>query len=91
MEDHARPCPRCGTPTARLVRVDHYVSLFFIPLFPVKRGEPHLECERCGGVFDPEGRSYSEPFTSGGFQGCPRCGRPLERDFQFCPYCGQRL
>jgi len=91
LDDQPRPCPRCGTPSARLKRLDHYISLFFIPLFPVKRGEVFLECERCRGVFDEAGMppSASLPYESLGT--CPQCRRELDQDFQFCPYCGQRI
>jgi len=33
-----RTCPACGYPKLFLKRIDHYLSLFFIPLIPVKRG-----------------------------------------------------
>ncbi|MEZ4528970.1 MAG: zinc ribbon domain-containing protein [Desulfobacterales bacterium] len=40
-------CPVCGLARAYYKRVDHYLNLFFIPLFRVKKGEPFLMCERC--------------------------------------------
>jgi NMD protein affecting ribosome stability and mRNA decay len=53
--DHTpRLCPACGLAQARLKRVDHVLSLFFIPLFSVKRGTPVLMCERCGYAWPPE-------------------------------------
>ncbi len=39
LDDSRRLCPACGLAQARLKRTDQYLSLFFIPLFPVKRGE----------------------------------------------------
>ncbi len=50
LDDTPRLCPACGLAQARLKRIDHYLSLFFIPLFPVKRGEPAVICDRCGAV-----------------------------------------
>jgi len=44
------PCPSCGKRAARIEQVRSYLSLFFIPLIPVRRGEPYLVCERCGAV-----------------------------------------
>ena len=82
-------CPSCGLHRARLKRVDHYLSFFFIPLFPVKRGTPVLICDNCGIIGD----GYGEPGTP--FEGrgntCPSCGRLLESHFRFCPYCGKGL
>ena len=40
-------CPACGLAQVRLQRVDHWFSLFFIPVFRVKKGTPFLFCSRC--------------------------------------------
>jgi len=87
-DDQTVICPSCGLLQARMKRVDHYFSLFFIPLFRVKRGEPFLACPKCGVV-------SGEPY--GGFPGplqdqparCPHCSRVLEPTFQYCPSCGR--
>jgi hypothetical protein len=50
-----RICPNCGRPSLYLKRIDHYLSLFFIPLFRVKRGELFLSCEACGASFNEHG------------------------------------
>ncbi len=71
--------------------MDHYVSLFFIPLIPVKRGEAFLECDRCGAVFDEEGRPGSAGFRQRPEHACPRCGEEVAPGYKFCPYCGQRI
>ena len=80
-------CPSCGLLRARYKRVDHYFSLFFIPLIPVKKGEPFLYCESCGlqsrGKF---GNGYSNVIRS-----CKNCGRKLESGFMYCPFCGKPL
>jgi RNA polymerase subunit RPABC4/transcription elongation factor Spt4 len=93
VDETRRLCPACGLAQARLKRIDHYLSLFFIPLFPVKRGPVMLVCNRCEGVFDPnqpmlpsERRStVSQPHA------CPSCGRALEPSFSYCPHCGSRV
>ena len=73
------------------MRLDHYISLFFIPLIPIKRGEPFLECNRCGGVFDETGHPYVSPVEDRSAGTCPQCGRPINPGFRYCPNCGQRI
>ncbi|MBN2126076.1 MAG: zinc ribbon domain-containing protein [Deltaproteobacteria bacterium] len=89
-EEPPRMCPSCGRVQARLKRVDHYFSVFFVPLIRVKKGRPFLECRSCGGLSDESGQV---PFRSQGATGprCPSCGKPLESRFRFCPYCGREI
>jgi hypothetical protein len=47
LEKVPRVCPSCGLYQARLKRVDHYISVFFLPLFRIKKGPPLLICENC--------------------------------------------
>lgn len=86
LDKQARSCPSCGRLRLYLKRRDQYLSLFFIPLFPVKRGTPFLLCDGCNAAFD-------EHFTvfTGIKKQCDRCGRPVERDFSYCPFCGKEL
>jgi hypothetical protein len=81
-------CPSCGLLRARYKRVDQYISLFFIPLFPVKRGDPFLFCDRCGlqsqGVVTGTLYGYNSPL-------CKNCNRKLEKNFIYCPFCGKSL
>ena len=96
LDDTPRRCPNCGRNTAKLKRIDHYFSLFFIPLFPVKRGDEILLCENCGHSSSPEGETF---FVRPGVAEdgerpagiCPECGRAVEARFSYCPYCGSRL
>ncbi len=83
-------CPSCSRPTLELRRTDQYLSLFFIPLFPVKKGRPHRFCTACGTVADRNGRT-AIPGTSGGARICRACGRAVQGDFFYCPYCGRPL
>ncbi|MBU1207083.1 MAG: zinc ribbon domain-containing protein [Proteobacteria bacterium] len=85
-----RVCPKCGLPSARLKRLDHYLSIFFIPLIPIKRGELFLECSRCGRVSAEAERSQWSSFRPAPLR-CPKCGQQMNSDFKFCPYCGQRI
>ena len=52
LEKKMKFCPSCGRHELFLKRTDHYLSLFFIPVFPVKKGVPFLTCENCGSVLD---------------------------------------
>jgi hypothetical protein len=88
--DGPRLCPVCGLAQAYLERIDHYLSLFFIPVVRVRTGEPFVVCRRCerpvdavdapGGAFQP-----ARP------EGCPSCGKLLEKDFRYCPHCGRPI
>jgi hypothetical protein len=90
LEKQARTCPSCGHVGVSLKRVDHYVSLFFIPLIPVKRGVPFLICDKCNSVLDEYGYGRA-PEGWVKKARCPSCGREVEQDFAFCPYCGKAL
>ncbi len=83
-------CAACGLAQARLKRVDHYLSLFFIPLFAVKKGDPVLICDRCGAISHPE-RDLRGTFKEARRDMCPQCGYPVARDFRYCPSCGTRI
>jgi len=91
LDSTPRRCPRCGLYQAVTQRVDHYISLFFIPLLRIKQGEPFLYCRRCGQPAAPEAQQddaaayFDRPSSV-----CRQCGRSLEGDFNYCPYCGQR-
>jgi rubrerythrin len=83
-------CPICGLPQAWLKRTDHYLNIFFIPLFPVKRGEAFLVCENCERLQYRQGQEYDTGFREAASR-CASCGRVMERSFSFCPYCGRRV
>ena len=91
IDDAPRRCPSCGSVQAYTTRIDHYLSLFFIPLVRVKRGEPFLMCERCQGAVDD--RLHGPPQVdrpTGGQTVCAACGRTFDSSFNYCPHCGQR-
>ncbi|SFM46205.1 zinc ribbon domain-containing protein [Thermodesulforhabdus norvegica] len=92
LDENPRLCPSCGLAQAKLKRIDHYVSLFFIPLFPVKKGEPLLMCERCGFAAPPDQADYfarSRQFHRR--PQCPSCGLELDPSFNYCPRCGTKV
>lgn len=90
LDEGRRLCPACGLAQAQLKRIDHYLSLFFIPLFPVKRGQPVLICDRCGAISPDEGYQQAAPAPADG-SACPRCGAHVESTFRYCPQCGSRI
>jgi len=89
IDRQASACSVCGYHEVYLKRVDQYLSLFFIPLFPVKRGTPFLVCENCNTIFDERGIRMDAYRV--GERSCPQCGRPLTSDFSFCPFCGKAI
>ena len=86
VEEQARACPNCGSHSAYLKRVDQYLSLFFIPLFPIKKGQPFIECDRCKAALDPMGYGASQTHAGR----CNYCRGRLETDFSYCPSCGKK-
>jgi len=87
LDTSPRLCPVCGLTQARMQRVDHWLSLFFIPVLRVKKGDAFLFCDRCDLPVNemPTGPAAEPEATRAG---CSACGRPLEDDHRFCPYCG---
>ncbi|MBN1272449.1 MAG: zinc ribbon domain-containing protein [Candidatus Aminicenantes bacterium] len=90
LDDTPRTCPSCGHISCRQKKTDHYFSLFFIPLFPVKKESPFLDCEHCGRKFEVNGSPLDVDFDRYQKQ-CPYCGRPLDPDFDTCPSCGKKV
>ena len=89
LDSPPRTCPACNRPALRLRRTDQYFSLFFIPLFRVKQGEPFAACGGCGAVFASADPLLGE--KSSGTSRCRSCGHSVEPDFRFCPACGSRV
>ena len=89
LDEQPRRCPRCGLNQARLKRVDHYLSVFFIPVLKVKTGEPMLICDRCE---IPVSESESAPAPAAeGAKFCRFCRKDFPAEYAFCPVCGRRL
>lgn len=98
-----RLCQACGLNTCQKVRQDYYLSMFFIPVVPVRRGEPYWQCGRCGQACGgqvqttaqatPETPAATQPQASRrpGPAACRFCGGELKQGFKYCPYCGARI
>jgi predicted RNA-binding Zn-ribbon protein involved in translation (DUF1610 family) len=89
VDENPMRCPSCGQTSAYRTRVDHYLSLFFIPLIRVKQGAPFLLCEACRGPVDAFQAPKRVP-PSGAAGVCVACGKTVDGSFKYCPHCGQR-
>ncbi|WP_372682585.1 zinc ribbon domain-containing protein [Desulfosarcina sp.] len=90
VDDNPQRCPACGLSQAFTTRVDHYLSLFFIPLIRVKQGEPFLLCEGCQRPVNGSRATAQEVPLSGASTVCVACKKVFDRSFKYCPHCGQR-
>jgi rubrerythrin len=90
LDQNPRRCPVCGLHQAYYKRTDHYLSLFFIPIFRVKKGEPIIVCDHCEqadyGLGPDVDRQKPEEASR-----CRYCGQDVSGDFKFCPYCGKKV
>lgn len=91
LDETPKVCPSCGLQQAKLKRIDHYFSLFFIPLFRVKKGEPVLMCENCNFVAPPDQAEALTHIAHRTKQYCPSCGYVLDPSFNYCPRCGTKV
>jgi len=95
LEKHHQACPGCSRFDLYWKRTDHYISLFFLPLFPVKRGNPFIACEHCGAAWQSPDSISRDNKSYQGHRAetmiCKSCGEVVESRFSFCPYCGFRL
>jgi hypothetical protein len=90
IDQNPRRCPVCGLGQAYSARIDHYLSLFFIPILRVKKGEPFIMCDRCEKPVGQFEQGYaSSPDNQN--QRCRYCGKALQKGFIFCPYCGKAI
>jgi len=90
IDQNPRRCPVCGLNQAYFKRVDSYLSLFFIPVLRIKKGEPFIMCERCEKTIHEFGPEFSQQ-TGHKTGTCKFCGKFLDRNFKYCPYCGKQI
>jgi hypothetical protein len=90
LDQNPRKCTVCGLNRAYMQRVDHYLSLFFIPIFRIKKGEPFILCDRCMQTGRGLGPDDTQPQTDSPRK-CKSCGKALYADFKYCPQCGKRI
>jgi hypothetical protein len=85
LDQNPRRCPACGLHQAYLMRVDHYLYLFFIPVLRIKKGEPIITCERCANKVWEAGSVSAQNSAT-----CRHCGKSMDRNFNYCPFCGKK-
>ena len=90
LDQNPRRCPVCGLQQAYYKRMDHYLSLFFIPILRVKKGEPFLACDRCEQIANAPGPEFRREPTEDPMT-CRYCGKTLDEDFKYCPHCGRSV
>ena len=90
LDQNAKRCPVCGLHQAYYKRVDYYLSLFFIPLLRVKKGDPFIMCDRCERAVSEFGPDFSRQ-TGDTPKTCRFCNRSLDGDFNYCPYVCLKL
>jgi len=85
-------CFSCGFQQVRLKRIDQYISIFFLPVLRIKKGEPFLMCDRCGSISSDEtGKDFFHIPKEDIPIRCRYCGKNINPDFHFCPFCGKSL
>jgi len=89
LKKHLHSCPLCGRASLFQKRVDHYFHLFFISLFPLKKGKIFSVCENCGSFFDAGGSKLETIYVRERI--CPSCGYELDPEFKYCPRCGKKI
>ena len=87
LEGQPRICSGCGLSQAYLIRMDDYLSLFFIPILRIRKGKSFIECERCGHITDETGKVYASGKDLQELT-CHRCGEVVAKQFNYCPHCG---
>jgi len=89
LDQNPRKCPVCGLNQAYYKRIDHFLSLFFIPILRVKKGEPFWVCDRCDQTVRGPGAGFNQQQESN--RTCRYCGKALDKDFKYCPNCGKSI
>ena len=83
-----KPCSRCGLLSdLREYRWRRWLTLFFVPVIPLSKGESVLTCERCeasfyrgGGAYAPDPGGSTGPAATGG-----------DKTVIECAYCNGKM
>ncbi|HEV3143230.1 MAG TPA: zinc ribbon domain-containing protein [Gemmataceae bacterium] len=62
LEDGEFYCPQCDARgDYQLMLVRRWVTIFFVPIFPISGGQVYVECRHCGGTFTEDVFDLKEP------------------------------
>ncbi len=91
-----RQCDRCQfLSDLQEHRFRQYFALFFIPVFPVSKGESLLVCNRCQATFYIQAEDYLASEMGGSVYSTGDAGKSSssggEKMVIVCDYCGGRL
>lgn len=94
-----RYCDRCRMLSdMREHRWTRFITLFFIPLIPISKGDSALVCNRCEAAYHPQSQDRFAQKRSGSFSGSDSFNaskRAEEADAEktviVCDYCKGRL
>ena len=84
-----RDCPNCGLLSEmREYRIRNFFTFFFIPIFPLGRGQEVMSCSRCGSSYDPR-----QVFSSSSSHSAPDAQVQIDEEMTViaCNYCGGKL
>lgn len=86
-------CGRCGfISDMREHSLRQYFTLFFIPVFPISKGESLLVCNRCEASFYIQAEDYLAPEMESLFDHTRKESSPAtEKMVVVCDYCEGRL
>lgn len=88
IKQYPQSCPHCAHNKVFQKRVDHFISLFFIPLIRIKKGIPFDICDHCHSFLEIENPTPIHGNETHHSQ-CKYCGQLLSFEFAFCPACGK--
>lgn len=87
-------CPSCLHHLQR-VRSDSVLTLFFVPIWTVSKGQEFWMCMSCGWTgMDMDLHGIALTGVNGRrrlMATCSVCGARADEGWRFCPYCGTRM
>lgn len=87
---HVRPCPACGKETFHTFeRRREWLTLFFLPIVPLSRGQGITRCNLCGHQTTEGGKQSGLPGVDEGTKTCPDCAELIKLEARVCRYCGR--
>ena len=86
---YQRYCSTCGcTRELEEFRWANYFTLYFIPLFPIQKGESVWICPVCDSVYNLEANDYEKSYTDDAFSYEPS---RFDKVVINCIYCSNKM